>query len=116
MKDLDFIAGTFFDCEIPKDKKYLLYYFRSDLQIAYLRYVIVFDEDSMFRQHTGYYCSSAVLRQMRANYRKLLQAHAEAKSDFSEAGMKRLYEIETGGYCVDRKSKSVHTVSRTTGE
>jgi hypothetical protein len=100
-KDLKFISGIFFDNEISKDKCYLLKYFKTPLQIAFLRYHIVFDGDvHSFPQHTGYHCSRRLCVRMKMWYRELEEAHAKAKTDFSEEGMKLLWQIESGKYSV----------------
>jgi hypothetical protein len=104
-RDLNFIAGTFFDCEVPKDKRYLLKYFCNDLQGAFLRYVLTFGDYRLFCQHTGYYCSKRMLKYLFRRYRIVSAAHEEVKGDLSEDGMKRLLEIESGKYPVDNTGR-----------
>lgn len=98
MTDLDFISGEFLDYEIPKSKRYLLKYFRTDLQVAFLRYYLMFSEHRNFNDHTGHYCDRRVKFWMLGRYKQLVKAHAEAKSSLTEEGMKKLEEIEMGRY------------------
>ena len=97
-KDLDFIAGVFMDCDVPKDRRYLLEYFHTELQEAFLKYAIWNEDRSMFRQHTGHHCSDTMLCKMSKRYEDLLVAHRSAKADLSEKGMNLLFQIETGKY------------------
>jgi hypothetical protein len=100
-KDLIFVAGVFFDCDIPKEYRYLLKYFCSNLQVAFLRYILTFGEYRLFCQHTGYHCSYRMLKRLFRRYRVLTEAHEKVKGDLSEAAMKELWLLESGQYSVD---------------
>lgn len=93
--DKYFIAGKFFDHEIPLDKKYLLKYFTSDIQIQFLKYYLVFNNHENFVDHTGIYCTFVWVKKMRKNIDILIAAHAKAKRDID---LKFLMEIESGAY------------------
>lgn len=95
-KDLDFISGRFFDFYVPKEKQFLFKYFNNDLQMAFLRYYMVFGNFKNFTDHTGYYCSERLLYRFQARYKKLVKLHDEAKKSLSEEGMKTLQLIESG--------------------
>ena len=97
-EDLDFISGKFFDHDVPKDKQYLLKYFTTDLQVAFLRYYFVFGHTRNFVDHTGYFCSKMLLSKLGKRFRDLIEAHAIAKADFTEGGMEVLAAIEEGKY------------------
>lgn len=98
MRDLDFISGKFFDLPVSRDKMYLLKYFTSDLQIAFLKYCLVFDDVKLFTNHTGYYCSERLRFKLWNRYKELTEAHKQAKSSLTEEGIKTLHQIETGQY------------------
>lgn len=98
MQDLDFISGKFFDLEIPKEQTYLLKYFKTDLQQAFLRYYLLFGNVKNFIDHTGYYCSERMLFRLQNKYKKLIEAHTVAKSEFTEKSLEMLQIIESGKY------------------
>lgn len=98
MRDLDFIAGDFFDLEIPKQQLYLLKYFKTDLQQAFLRYYMVFGNVRNFVDHTGYHCSERMLFILQRKYKNLVKAHAKAKSELTEESLETLQIIESGRY------------------
>ena len=86
------------DYDIPKEQRYLLKYFTTDLQVAFLRYWLVFGNWKCFVDHTGYFCTKRILQKFVLRYQRLVKAHAEAKAEFSEEGMERLLQIEMGEY------------------
>jgi len=98
MTDLEFISGEFFDCEIPKDKQWLLKYFKTEVQVAFLRYYIKFGEVRNFVDHTGYYCNRRMKFKMQEKYRRLLKAHSDAKFSLSEEGMRVVHALEMGKF------------------
>lgn len=96
MRDLAFLSGQFFDTEIPKDKAYLQKYFTSNLQKAFLRYVLVFEEDvSAFCEHTGYVCTPPFLYKLRCRYKELISVHKKAKESMD---FDLLWLIESGKF------------------
>ena len=95
MRDLDFIAGKFEDLPIPKEQKYLLKYFKTDIQQAILRYYLVFGEMSCFIEHTGYYTTKSYLYRQEQKLQELMKVHAEAKSSMN---FEDLWKIESGKY------------------
>lgn len=103
MRDLDFISGRFFDFEIPKEKRYLLKYFTTELQQAFLRYYMVFGSAANFVEHTGHYCSERLLWKFKARYRHLTQVYEEAKKSLTEEGMSTVERIEAGKYSLKGK-------------
>lgn len=106
MRDLDFISGRFFDCEIPKGKRYLLKYFKTDLKLAFLRYYFVFGNTKNFTDHTGLYCKRRLLFRMEARLKAIVEAYDQAKSSLTEEGMATVQRIETGKFRLTRKPKS----------
>jgi len=106
MRDLDFISGTFFDYDVPKEKRYVLKYFKTDLQRAFIRYYMVFGNHVNFVDHTGYYCTRRMLFIYQARYHLLVKTYEEAKAALTEDGMELLLLIESGKF---RLSKSKRT-------
>ena len=98
MRDLKFISGEFFNYEIPKEKRYLLKYFRSELQQAFLRYYMCFGAVRMFREHTGYHCNRRLLFRFKKIFHNLVDAYDQAKSSFTEENIAIVFEIESGKY------------------
>lgn len=105
MRDLDFISGRFFDYEIPKERKYLLKYFTTDLQIAFLRYYLVFYDTLNFVDHTGYYCSRRLLWKFQTRFLYLNDTYDKAKKSLTEEGMRVVDEIESGKFSLKGKGK-----------
>lgn len=97
-KDLRLISGEFLEYEIPKEKKYLLKYFTGKLQIAFLRYYMVFGNKKNFCHHTGYRCSEGLLCRFEQRYKLLTNLYEKSKSSFSEDGLKILSLIESGKF------------------
>lgn len=93
MNDLALISGKFFETEVPKDKLFLLKYFTTKIQLAFLRYYLVFGSVANFVDHTGVYCQLRYLLIQERRYHKLLELRQEAKlaMDFD-----RLWKIENG--------------------
>lgn len=96
--DSYFISGIFFDYDIPKEKRYLLKYFKTDLQRAFLRYYLIFGNFKNFVDHTGHYCSERLLYKFQKRLRKLVKIYDESKLSLSEEGMERVRLLETGKF------------------
>ena len=104
-KDFDLISGRFFEFEIPKEKKYLLKYFTSKLQVAFLRYYMVFGNKKHFKDHTGYSCAERLLDRFENRYKCLTKIYDKAKSSLSEDGLKTLSLIESGKFNLTKLKK-----------
>lgn len=94
-KDLLYLSGNFFDTEIPKDKSFLLKYFKSDIQISCLKYYIAFEDLSMFVEHTGVFATDNYLQVLGHRIEKLISARNQAKKNMD---LELLWKIETGKY------------------
>lgn len=97
MRDLEFISGRFADLSIPKEQKFLLKYYKTDLQRAILKYYLVFGETSCFIEHTGYYTTKSYLYRQEQKLHVILAVHKEAKSSMN---VEELWKIESGKYKV----------------
>jgi hypothetical protein len=98
MRDLDFISGNFFDYDIPRGMQYLLKYFTTDLQVAFLKYALVFEDTKLFKDHTGHYCSDRLKFRLLCRLRQLKKLHEQAKTSFTEEGLNTLQLLESGQY------------------
>ena len=94
--ELSFLAGTFFDCDLPGEKSYLFKYFRNGVQKQFLRYYFTFGGDTRyFVDHTGDQCSKRWLRMLKRRLEALEAVHFQAKDnlDFST-----LAKLKSGKY------------------
>ena len=91
--ELKFIANK--ETAIPKEKLYLLKYFRTSVQRCFLSYYLLYGDYSRFAEHTGHKCSVRWLLAMRIKMGKIEAAHAIAKKNFD---LDALADIENGKY------------------
>jgi len=94
-KDLDLISGDFFDCDIPKSKRYLWKYFTTDIQRQFVRYYLTFGSIERFALHTGHLSRKRWLQYLLYRYRKLESILAAAKAGFDS---ETVAQIESGKY------------------
>lgn len=80
--ELEFLAGNYFDQEISSEKSYLLKYFKTEIQLHFLKYYIKFHARDSFIDHTGFYCSERHLQRLEKKFLKLEDAVQEAKKTF----------------------------------
>ena len=95
MKEATFLAGLFFDFDIPLEKKYLLQYFRSPLENQFVKYYLCFGEIDNFVDHTGFFCQKRWLRILKKRIDVLISSHEKYKK---ECKLEKLMEIEEGNY------------------
>jgi hypothetical protein len=81
--ELEFLAGNYFDYEIPPERGYLLKYFKTDIQLHFLKYYMKFKVKDSFVDHTGVYCSERHLYRLEDRFLKLEDAVQEAKKTFN---------------------------------
>lgn len=105
-RDLELISGRFFDYELPKDKRWMLHYFKTDLQRAFLRYYLIFENWKCFRDHTGLSCSPRLLDRFERRFHKISEIYSQAKSSLTEKSMEAVYLIETGQYRLTRRKRT----------
>ena len=103
MRDLEFISGYFFDYEISKDKRYLLKYFKTKLQLAFLRYYLIFGDHRNFKDHTGHHCNPRMLFRLKNKLKALEIAYKEAKASLTEDGMRTIQLIEIGQFVLTER-------------
>ena len=98
MKDLKFLAGVFFEEELPKDRQFLFRYFKSKLEKQFLRYYYCFGEYRHFIDHTGYYCQTRWLRILEKRLKRLEGAFIKAKQEAFNSDSLTLGQIQRGKY------------------
>jgi len=94
-RDLSFLARQWETVELPKEKKYLLRYFNTPLQAAFLKYVHIFGDYSNFVDHTGLASSPRWLAILYNRLQTLQTLHREARANMD---MTALAHIESGNY------------------
>jgi len=95
--DLDFISGKFFDYTLPKELRYLQKYFKSEVQMQFLRYYILFGHTTRFVDHTGHAVSRRWLKKLKVKFISITESHQQAKKDFD---LTKVAKIESGKYKV----------------
>ncbi len=93
IRDLDFISQKYCTYQLPKEKSYLLKYFKTPIQQAFLKYFFVFGDYENFVDHTGYYCQVRWLRLLEQKMVKLGELRDKAKADLD---LELLAKIESG--------------------
>lgn len=95
MKDALFLAGVFFDFEVPKERQFLFRYFRTPLEQQLIKYYLCFGEIDNFVDHTGFFCQKRWLRILKKRIDKLISVYEEYKKNFE---LDKLRDIESGRY------------------
>lgn len=95
MKDALFLAGVFFDYDIPREKQFLIKYFRSPLEKQFVRYYLCFGEIDNFVDHTGFFCQKRWVRILKKRIEKILSIREVYKNNFE---LDKLRELEEGRY------------------
>lgn len=95
MKEAVFLAGLFFEYDIPREKQFLLKYFRSPLEKQFVRYYLCFGEMDNFVDHTGFFCQKRWLRILKKRIDKIMSVHENYKNNFE---LDKLREMESGRY------------------
>ena len=98
MSDAKFVSGEFFDFQIPKDKKYLMKYFTTEIQQQFVSYLLMFGGYDNFVDHTGIFCKKRYMQHMFAQFTKIQEAHYKAKK---EMNLELLSDIESGNFFCD---------------
>jgi hypothetical protein len=95
MKEAVFLAGLFFEYDIPREKQFLLKYFRSPLEKQFVKYYLCFGEIDNFVDHTGFFCQKRWLRILKKRIDKIMSVHEIYKKNFE---LDKLRELENGRY------------------
>lgn len=97
-EDLKFISGNFSEIEIPKNYKFLLKYFTTAIQIAFVKYFWLFRDWSNFVDHTGFYCTQRYLRKQADMFAKLMQIYEENAGRLDEKNMRIIQQLNEGKF------------------
>jgi len=95
MKEAVFLAGLFFDYDIPREKIFLLKYFRSPLEKQFIKYYLCLGEIDNFVDHTGYFCQKKWLKILKKRIDGLITAYDKYKQ---EGDLDTLCKIENGKF------------------
>jgi hypothetical protein len=95
MKETQFLAGVFFDFEVPKEKSFLFKYFRSPLEQQFVRYYLCFGEIEFFTEHTGHFCQKRWLKILKNRFDEINSLHDKYKADME---LELLEKLEKGRY------------------
>lgn len=93
--ELLFIDGDFLNENFPKDKRYLLKYFKTKIQRTYVKYYLTFGNHKNFVDHTGCRCTIHTLEALKIKLRTLEQIRSVAKNNFD---IDLVAKIESGKY------------------
>ena len=92
-RDLLWMSKEYENFDLPKEKKYLLKYFKSDIQAAFLKYFFVFGNFDNFKEHTGFDCQQRWLGILQSKLEKIESMRTQARADMD---MTLLVKIEEG--------------------
>ena len=99
--DLDFLSGRFLK-NIPKEKYYLLKYFNTPIQEAFVKYYFTFGNFDNFCDHTGF---SSELRWLKILEKRLVFIESLHKNAKMEMDLETLAIIESGDYPLVKNAK-----------
>ena len=94
-RDHLWLATAYETYEFPKEKKYLLKYFKKDIQLAFLKYYFTFGSFDNFRDHTGYDCQIRWLKILLVKLESLEEVRKKSRKDMD---MTTLAKLESGKY------------------
>lgn len=80
---------------MPREKLYLLKYFDTPIQEAFIKYFLLFGDYKNFVDHTGLYCQMRWLKLLKKKY-DILEAMRKKARD--EIDLFLISQIETGKY------------------
>lgn len=98
MHDLEFISGNFLNYVIPKQKKYLLKYFKGKIQVSFLRYYMIFESKKNFSDHTGIKCDRTLLLRLEKRYHDLTEFYEKNKAILTEQSLENISLLESGKF------------------
>ena len=102
--DAKFLAGVFFEFDVPRENNFIFQYFRSPLEHQFVRYYLCFGEIDNFVDHTGYFCQKRWLRILKKRFDNIKSTYDSYKKEFK---LKELEELENGGYEISQKIKQI---------
>jgi len=98
--DLAFVSKAWENLEVSKEKKYLLKYFDTPVQEAFLKYYLVFGNYTHFCDHTGYFCQ---VRWLKLLYDKFIKLEALKSKAKQEMDFHLLTRLEDGKFMMTKQ-------------
>lgn len=105
--DCLFIGMKFLEEEIPKEKKFLLKYFKGKQQKIFLRYVIFFGNYENFCDHTGIIFEEKWLKKLLKKYVDLIYTYMYIKNKID---IESLSKIDNGKIKIYDKTKANYKI------
>lgn len=84
--------------EVPRNRRFLLKYFDTELRRAFLKYYLSNNDYRNFTSHTGRRCSKSLPHRMARQVDALVAVYDAAKKALTEEGMETVSVIESGKY------------------
>ena len=94
-QNLMLLSQRYENYELPKDKKYLLKYFKTNVQRQFLKYYFCFGDYKNFCNHTGNPCQERWLVILEKKLVFLERSKEKARKDFD---LELIARIESGKY------------------
>jgi len=94
-RDLLFLSRQYETFQLPREKLYLLKYFDTPIQEAFIKYFLLFGDYENFVDHTGHYCETRWLKLLLKKYNILETARKKSRE---QADFFTLTQVETGKY------------------
>lgn len=101
ISELILITGKFKE-DLPKEQQYLKKYFKTEVQLQFVKYYLLFKTDvvskeytQQFINHTGFDVTTRFLTQLKLKLDTLIERKELAKSDFD---FETIALIESGKY------------------
>jgi len=94
-QNLMLLSQKFDNYELPKDKKYLLKYFKTSVQKQFVKYYFCFGDYKNFANHTGNTCQDRWLIVLEKKLNFLEKSKEEARRNFD---LELIAKIESGKY------------------
>jgi hypothetical protein len=79
-RDLDF-SSSFMTRQIPKEKSWMMRYFKTRTKRMFLKYFVRFGSTARFCEHSGEVCTVRYIKKMKKQFLVLDARHEKAKND-----------------------------------
>jgi hypothetical protein len=96
--DLKLIRGDFLDMFLPKEKKFVLNYFKTNLARKIIMYYFVFNTIDNFVNHTGYFCDYVYLKRCMDKYKEIIKEHDSALKGLD---FEKMEKIQNGSFKIN---------------
>lgn len=97
--DLKLIRGDFLDMFMPKEKKFVLHYFKTNLARKIIMYYFVFNTVDNFVNHTGFFCDYVYLKRCMDKYNEIIKMHDSA---LKEMDFEKMEKIQNGSFKINK--------------